>query len=74
VVCSSRAGGESHAHTSGGKADGRQRYPYSGKTYKEHADNLDKEVSIIRDLILYGFATKRNIGGDDKTGIDRLLR
>jgi two-component system, chemotaxis family, protein-glutamate methylesterase/glutaminase len=38
----------------------------AAKKYKEHADNLDKEVSIIRDLILYGFATKRNIGGDDK--------
>ena len=33
----------------------------AGKKYKEHADNLDKEVSIVRDLILYGFATKRNI-------------
>jgi two-component system chemotaxis response regulator CheB len=34
--------------------------------YQEHADNLDKEVSIVRDLILCGFATKRNIDEDEQ--------
>ena len=33
----------------------------AAKKYEEQADNLDKEVSVVRDLILYGFATKRNI-------------
>ena len=37
--------------------------PAAGKKYQEHAENLDKEVSIVRDVILYGFATKRNIEG-----------
>jgi two-component system chemotaxis response regulator CheB len=36
----------------------------AAKKYQEHADNLDKEVSVVRDLILYGFATKRNIDDD----------
>ena len=38
----------------------------AAKRYQEHADNLDKEVSIVRDLILYGFATKRNIEEDEQ--------
>jgi two-component system, chemotaxis family, protein-glutamate methylesterase/glutaminase len=38
----------------------------AAKKYYEHADNLDKEVSIVRDLILYGFATKRNIEEDEQ--------
>jgi two-component system chemotaxis response regulator CheB len=29
--------------------------------YEDHATNLDQEVSIIRDLILNGFATKRAV-------------
>ncbi|MEH2258394.1 chemotaxis protein CheB [Nostoc sp.] len=29
--------------------------------YEDHAMNLDKEVSLIRDIILNGFATKRTI-------------
>jgi two-component system, chemotaxis family, protein-glutamate methylesterase/glutaminase len=33
--------------------------------YQEHADDLDKEVSIIRKLILHGSGTKRNIAVDD---------
>jgi two-component system chemotaxis response regulator CheB len=37
----------------------------AAKKYQEHADNLDKEVSTVRDLILYGFATKRNIDDDE---------
>ena len=40
--------------------------PAAGKKYQEHAENLDKEVSIVRDVILYGFATKRNIEGDEQ--------
>jgi two-component system chemotaxis response regulator CheB len=36
----------------------------AAKKYQEHADNLDKEVSTVRDPILYGFATKRNIDED----------
>lgn len=31
------------------------------KKYEDHATNLDKEVSLIRDIILNGFATKRTI-------------
>ena len=34
--------------------------------YEQHADDLDREVSLVRDLILYGFATKRNIGVHDE--------
>jgi two-component system, chemotaxis family, protein-glutamate methylesterase/glutaminase len=33
----------------------------AAQKHEEHANNLDKEVSIVRDLILYGFATKRNV-------------
>jgi len=28
----------------------------AAQKHEEHANNLDKEVSIVRDLILYGFA------------------
>ena len=38
----------------------------AAQKYQEHADNLDKEVSIVRDLILCGFATKRNIDEDEQ--------
>jgi two-component system, chemotaxis family, protein-glutamate methylesterase/glutaminase len=34
--------------------------------YQEHADDLDKEVSIIRKLILHGSGTKRNIAVDEE--------
>ncbi len=37
----------------------------AAQKHEEHADNLDKEVSVVRDLILYGFATKRNIDDDE---------
>ena len=33
--------------------------------YQDHADDLDKEVSTIRKLILHGSETKRNIAVDD---------
>jgi len=35
------------------------------KKYEDYARNLDKEVSIVRELILNGFATKRNIAEDE---------
>lgn len=36
------------------------------KKYEDYARNLDKEVSIVRKLILNGFATKRNIAEKDE--------
>lgn len=36
------------------------------KKYEDYARNLDKEVSIVRELILNGFATKRNIAEEDE--------
>ena len=42
------------------------RLPVAALKYEENANNLDKEVSIIRDLILYGSATRRNIAVDDE--------
>ena len=42
------------------------RLPAAALKYEENANNLDKEVSIIRDLILYGSATRRNIAVDDE--------
>lgn len=32
--------------------------------YEEHAQSLDKEVSLIREIILNGFATQRSIAGE----------
>ena len=36
------------------------------KKYEDYARNLDKEVSIVRELILNGFATKRTIAEEDE--------
>jgi two-component system, chemotaxis family, protein-glutamate methylesterase/glutaminase len=33
-------------------------------TYEGFADNIDKEVGVLRELILHGHATKRHIGSD----------
>ena len=33
--------------------------------YQEHADDLGKEVSIVRKLIPHGSGTKRNIAVDE---------
>ena len=32
--------------------------------YEDHAQSLDEEVSLIREIILKGFATKRTIAED----------
>jgi len=34
--------------------------------YEEHAKSLDAEVSLIRGIILNGFATKRTIAEDEE--------
>ncbi|MFE1746357.1 chemotaxis protein CheB [Coleofasciculus sp. H7-2] len=34
--------------------------------YEDHAESLDKEVSLIREIILNGFATKRSIAEEDE--------
>jgi two-component system chemotaxis response regulator CheB len=36
------------------------------RSYEEYARNLDKEVSVIRQLILSGFATQRAIAAEDE--------
>ena len=35
-------------------------------TLEEHADKLDEEVSLVRNLILNGSATKRDVVVDDE--------
>jgi two-component system chemotaxis response regulator CheB len=37
----------------------------AAKKYRENADNVDGEVGLLRNLILDGYATRRDIGVDD---------
>lgn len=43
-----------------------QKMLKGAREYEEHATKLDQEVSIIRELILSGFATKRTITVEDE--------
>jgi hypothetical protein len=44
--------------------------------YEEYAQNVDKEVSVVRELILNGHATKRAIVADDhdKSGVKEFAQ
>jgi two-component system chemotaxis response regulator CheB len=40
--------------------------PSAAEKYEDHATNLDQEVSLIREIILNGFATKRTIAATEE--------
>ncbi len=44
---------------------GSYKLQKAAEKYEDHAKRLDEEVSLIRDIILKGFATKRTIAEDD---------
>jgi len=44
----------------------QQNLPEVAERYEQHAKNLDGEVTMIRDLIVCGFATRRVVAGNDE--------
>jgi hypothetical protein len=40
------------------------KVPYVASKYEKHAERIDKELSVIREIIVGGRATTRNIHED----------